>query len=248
MSLDRFYVGETLTSKKTRLKLEGPEAQHMLRVMRKKVGDEVTLFDGAGAEVRASIVACDRRQAELQLLDDPRLEERRGARLELAVALPRGGEVVELVRRAIESGADLIRPLVAFRSVHRSDKKSEEKRIDKMNQGAITALKQCGRNSLPTFAEPTKIKQLKLTDGQVGVYGSTGGGLTLRQFEKSQNGVPADLVIVVGPEGGLDDQEIAHLVAEGFVALTLGPLVYRVETAAVALLSHFSSASGEELS
>ncbi|MFT7617648.1 MAG: 16S rRNA U1498 N3-methylase RsmE, partial [Planctomycetota bacterium] len=56
MSLERFFISESFGPAGSRLKLEGPEAQHMLRVMRKKVGDEVTLFDGQGQEMRASIV------------------------------------------------------------------------------------------------------------------------------------------------------------------------------------------------
>ncbi|MFT7617948.1 MAG: 16S rRNA (uracil1498-N3)-methyltransferase, partial [Planctomycetota bacterium] len=230
----------------SRLKLEGPEAQHMLRVMRKKVGDEVTLFDGQGQEMRASIVECDRRRADLELQGEVHIDPPRPGHLELAIALPRGGEVVEVVRRAIEAGADVIRPLIASRSVHRADKKSEEKRIDKMNQAAITALKQCGRNSLPRFTAPTKLIELSIGKDQTGVFGSTYGGVNVRQFEKSLGGVPRNMVIVVGPEGGLTDQETEHLNTIGFTAVSLGSLVYRVETAAIALLSYFSSAAEDE--
>ncbi len=247
MSLERFYLDGTLSPLGAMVSLDGPEALHMLRVMRKSEGDEVTLFDGHGHEVRALIETCDRRSAKLKItkLVEAPVDEQ--CVLELAVGLPRGGEAVDLVRRVIEAGADIVRPLVSQRCVHRPDKKKEEKRRERFRQAAVTALKQCNRNNMPGFPSPTKLRKLVLGEGQIGVFGSTREGLSMRAFEKTMGGVPKKMMVVVGPEGGFTDDEEEFLRAAGFYGLTMGNHVLRVETAAVAMLSFFSSAAPGEL-
>ncbi len=247
MSLERFYSDTPLGEVGENVKLSGTEAQHMLRVMRKTVDDEVTLFDGQGGEVRAIVVACDRRCAELQIREKAERKPRSAPILELAVALPRGGEALNVVRRAIEAGADPIRPLIATRSVHRSDTKRLEKREQKFLQAAIAAMKQCGNNWMPTFLAPTKLTNLTLSEGQIGVFGTTQVGTTLRQFERKHGGVPAHILVVIGPEGGLTSEEELYLQDEGFFGLSLGHHVYRVETAVIGFLTYFSSADQSEL-
>ncbi len=247
MSRPRFHVPDVLPGVGADLEVEGSEAQHMLRVMRRGIGDEVILFDGSGRSAQATIISAGRRTAGLRV-DRILTEEVEPSRfLTLFVALPRGGEAADLMRRAIEAGADAICPIRCARSVQKPHRRSREKQEERFQQAAIAAMKQCGLNLMPRYCEPRPLSDVKLVEGQSGVFGSTRGGSSPREMEQRWGGVPRDLAVLIGPEGGLTDEEEDCLTEAGFSALTLGSRILRVETAAIALLSFFSSAAEDEM-
>ncbi|MCB9831967.1 MAG: 16S rRNA (uracil(1498)-N(3))-methyltransferase [Planctomycetes bacterium] len=244
MSLERFHVGRSLAGARSVLVAE-TEARHMTKVMRKRPGDEVTVFDGEGREARARILAVARDQVELEILEILELDRAPACRIALEVALPRGGEAQDLVRRAVECGVAELRPIHCERSVHRSDRKDPEKRRERFEAAALAALKQSGRNRMPELREPVELAAVELFPGERGFYGSTRGGLSPRRLERA--GTPARVRLVVGPEGGLGEAEEEALRARGFEALSLGAGVLRVETAVIALVSWFAAAAADEI-
>ncbi len=244
MSLERFLCPAEAVVGST-VRLEGGEAHHMTRVMRKKAGEEVTIFDGRGREARAGIGALDRDGVDLEVFEFVQIDRAPAIRNAIDVALPRGGEAQDLVRRAVECGAAALRPLLCERSVHRADRKDPEKRRERFEKAALAALKQSGRNRMPQLDEPIALDEVELEDGERGFYGSTRGGLSPRAVESE--GLPRRVRLVVGPEGGLSEGEEELLRARGFEALSLGEGVLRVETAVVALISWFASARADEI-
>src|SRR5690606_38530053 len=112
---ERFFV-ETPIAAET-AQLTGPEVQHLAKVMRAKVGDEVTLFDGSGAEFRAQIERLGRSEAELRILERREVDRELPRELTLAVALPKGDRQQFLVEKLTELGATRLVPLVTRRGV-----------------------------------------------------------------------------------------------------------------------------------
>src|SRR6185369_1356862 len=130
--------------------LDGPEAHHLLHVMRASVGDEVTLFDGSGAEFRATVVTLRRADAELRIVERNEIDRELPFALVVGVALPKGDRQKWLVEKLTELGVTTLVPLVTERSVAQPAAAA----VDRLRRYVIEAAKQCGRNRLMKIAEP----------------------------------------------------------------------------------------------
>lgn len=234
MSSRRLFVpGERLTG--PRLTLTGEEHRHVGRVLRGRVGDTLTLFDGAGGEVEGRIARVERDTIDVEL----------GARrqvagpatpLTLLVAVPRGPRMDFLVQKTVELGVARIVPVIAERSVARPD--AEAGRVARWDKIAREAARQCGRADVPAVAPPVPLAGA-LADGALPPR-----RLALFEGEKARSlraelagAAPAPTALLVGPEGGFSAAEIAAARGAGFVPVGLGPRILRVETAAIAGLT-----------
>ncbi len=211
--------------------LDGAEAHHLCHVMRAQVGDEVALFDGAGAEYRARVARVGRRQVELTVFARQQVDRELPGRLVLAVALPKGERRRWLVEKLVELGVHELWPLVTERSVALPG----DAHHARLERTVIEASKQCGRNRLLTLAPavswPALLASAPATATRWVAHPNA------RWLEMSHSPViDAEATwLAIGPEGGLTTAEVAQAQAAGWQSLDLGPRVLRVETAAVAL-------------
>jgi len=212
--------------------LAEPEANHALRILRLRLGDEVELLDGDGCAALATVVeACDNRR-ELRLGLQINARHRQAPppwQPRLLVAPPRGKLMSQIIRQAIELGVMRITPIVCAFSVA-CPQSSEPWQHD-----LIAALKQSGSRFLPKIDPPCTFAQALATAGSQGVLGSPergGGGAAA--FADWQ---PGAVDIWIGPEGGFSAEEIQALRQGNVVPVRVGPNILRVETAAVALLA-----------
>jgi 16S rRNA (uracil1498-N3)-methyltransferase len=217
--------------------LDGPEAHHLLHVMRASVGDEVTLFDGTGAEFRATVVTLRRTDAELRIVERNEIDRELPFALVVGVALPKGDRQKWLVEKLTELGVTALVPLITERCVAQPAAAA----VDRLRRSVIEAAKQCGRNRLMQIAEP-KLWTDWIASGCLGSSDSEPsaerrllahpGGKQLTEINLMQ---AKPTQIAIGPEGGLSDTEVAAAVAAGWQSVSLGQRILRVETAAVAL-------------
>lgn len=214
--------------------LAGPEAHHLLHVLRAAPGMEVVLFDGGGGEFDARVARCGRSTVKLTV--GPRRDVDRELPFEftLGVPLPKGDRQRWIVEKATELGVTRLVPLV----VERSPRGAAE-RGDKLVRYVVEASKQCGRNRLMEIAEPLAWDEWLALPG----VGADAEGTT-RRWVAHPVAPPLDAssalratptFAAVGPEGGLTDEEVAMAVGAGWKLAGLGPRVLRIETAAVAL-------------
>src|SRR6476619_4914155 len=145
---ERFYSPHPITA--GCMMLDGPEAHHLLHVMRAAVGDEVTLFDGTGAEFKATVEPLRRTDAELRIVERNEIDRELPFALVVGVALPKGDRQKWLVEKLTELGVTTLVPLVAERSVAQPAGSV----LDRLRRSVIEAAKQCGRNRLMRIAEP----------------------------------------------------------------------------------------------
>ncbi|MCA9320560.1 MAG: 16S rRNA (uracil(1498)-N(3))-methyltransferase [Planctomycetes bacterium] len=245
MSQDRFFVPgfPDDDDERVELVLDGDEARHLLRVKRHRVGDDVEVFDGRGRVATATVVATTKSTATLDLAGRERRPRMPACELRLAVALPRSGGADDLLRRAVELGVTEVIPLRTERSTQKPDRKDPAAARERFRRLAIAAMKQCGRNEFPTLADASSLGEVAGGCDEVGIYGvAEGQGEEPRAFERRCEGVPARVLVVVGPEGGLSPAEEEFLSSRGFHAITSGPTVLRVETAVTVLLGWLASA------
>lgn len=221
---DRFFIdkpiGETAT-------LAGAEAHHLLHVMRARVGDTVTLFDGSGVEYAASIAATRRSEVACEITERHEVDRELPFELTMGVALPKGDRQKFLIEKLTELGVTRVVPLVTERSVA-APKASA---MGKLRRGVIEASKQCGRNRLMVIDEPVPLADFLAAD-----HGGAAPWFAHPGMEPLvANGAAGDAVVAVGPEGGFSDPELAAALESGWQAFSLGARILRIETAAQAI-------------
>jgi 16S rRNA (uracil1498-N3)-methyltransferase len=210
------------------VRLCGPEAHHMLHVMRGRRGDTVRLFDGSGREFQAEISELGRDWVELKVLTSAIVDRELEGRLTVAVALPKGDRQRWLVEKLVEIGVQRVTPLIVERSVAQFNQ-NVRARIERF---AIEASKQCGRNRL-----------MEISDAQsADVYfrGENSSTKLIAQpgaVAASSNQWSPQIAIAIGPEGGFSLDELAVATHSGWQPVGLGPRTLRVETAAIYLSS-----------
>lgn len=223
---ERYYCETPI--QRDRVVLEGAEARHMIRVMRAKPGDRVTLFDGSGAEFEAELLDSARHEATLAVLSRVEVDRESSRRLTLGVALPKGDRQKVLVEKLTELGVAALTPLLTARSVAAP----KESGLEKLRRQVIEASKQCRRNRLMRIEEPTPLTDFLARDWGVA------DRLIAHPYDgevRAPESLSGIVVVAVGPEGGFDDSEVALARERGWHARSLGPRILRVETAAIAL-------------
>ncbi|HUJ42785.1 MAG TPA: RsmE family RNA methyltransferase [Opitutaceae bacterium] len=230
----------------TEIHLSADESRHLVIVNRAKPGDTVVAFDGHGNEWICELAADARRDARLKV------RFRQQAKplpyeITLGQALPKGQFMDAIVRKATELGAARIAPLESERTIVHLEGDRTGRRIDKWQQAAVEAAKQCGNPFVPeilplqaatTFMETSRGYDLKL------IASLQPGAKPLRRvlaaFGAAHGRPPRTVLWLVGPEGDFTAAEMSRSKATGFEPITLGPLVLRCETAAMYALSVLS--------
>jgi 16S rRNA (uracil1498-N3)-methyltransferase len=228
---DRFYSAEPIATE--RVLLEGPEAHHLLHVMRASVGERVTLFDGSGAEFAAEVVSCGRADVELRVVDQRVVDRELPFKFVVGVSLPKGDRQKWLVEKLTELGVTRLVPLAVERGVAQPTASA----IGRLERAVAEACKQCGRNRLMEIAKPQAWDEWILHDEREEASRrivAHPGGQGLRDVDFS---APLPTQLSIGPEGGFTDGEVAAAAAAGWQAVDLGPRLLRVETAAIMLAS-----------
>lgn len=224
---ERFFISAPITGE--RAVLTGDEAQHLGRVMRAKVGDELTVFDGSGAEFTARIAAMGKASVELSIVGRREISRETAFSVTLAVALPKGDRQKWLVEKATELGVVRLVPLVTERGVAQP----VESALERLRRTVIEASKQCGRNRLLEIAPATEAVEFLATApaSAMRLIADPSG----KQLDADNLRDQPSVIFAVGPEGGFAPTELAAARASGWRVISLGERVLRVETAAVAL-------------
>ena len=243
MSERRLFVpGERLGG--PRLTLTGPEHRHVGRVLRARPGDALTLFDGAGGEVEATVVRVERTETELAL-GARRAVAGPAVALTLLCAVPRGPRMDLLVQKTSELGVARIVPVVTERSVARPDAEGADGKRARWEKIAREAARQCGRADLPIVDPPAALGVALAAPGLPDRRLALFEGEKMRSLRAALAGAePAATALLVGPEGGFAAVELALARAAGFEAVGLGDRILRVETAAIVAVALVASAYG----
>lgn len=239
----RLYIPAHLATDQD-VTLEGQAFQHLVKVLRAQAGQNVVLFNGEGGEYHGTLLAVGKRAATIRLDRFDPVEREAQVSLELVQGVSRNERMDYTIQKAVELGIARIQPLLTRRSVVRLDGNRAARRHEHWQGVIASACEQCGRNSLPqllpvlTFTEYLEQAckqpaQRLLLDPE----GDTG----IRAVDRPEGNVQ----LLVGPEGGLDDVEIAAAAAAGFTRLRLGRRVLRTETAALVAAAALFTSWGE---
>ena len=243
--MHRFYIAPENWNRDA-LVLRDSEAHHARDVLRMKRGDRAVLFNGRGREITAEIVDLARDEIRLRKLHETETPPLR-CRITLGQAIPKGKNMDLIVQKAVEIGAAEIVPLISERTIVDLDPNEAEQKRTKWQQIAIEAAKQCGQNWLPVVHAPLKLKNFFSHGGTFDLHliGSLQPDAVhlkriLSDYVDQHRDRPKSVLMLVGPEGDFTPAELALAKTQGCVPVTLGPIILRVETAAIYCLSVLS--------
>ncbi|MFM7035396.1 MAG: RsmE family RNA methyltransferase [Planctomycetia bacterium] len=212
--------------------LEGDEARHCSRVLRVKLGDVISVFDGRGSEWPARVAGIGRDAVTLDLGEPRPAEPATPIRLTLAVALPKGDRQKWLVEKSSELGVTRLVPLITERGVAEATDAARAR----LERAVIEACKQCGRNTLMEIAAPATVGELAARHpASLRLIAHPGGAPLGDQPIATSGRDVQEIVAAIGPEGGFTPEEFHLATAAGFLPVSLGAHILRVETAAIAL-------------
>jgi 16S rRNA (uracil1498-N3)-methyltransferase len=217
-----------------RIELNDTAANHVARVLRLPAGAPLILFNGSGGEFAATLAAIDKRRVFVEVGSFQDQEREPPLQIWLAQGVSRGERMDYTIQKAVELGVSRIIPLFTEHCGVQLRGERLEKRIKHWQGVAISACEQCGRNRIPPVDAPVTLTQC---------LAMPGGGLRLvlapdAEYSLAQLPAPGGPVtLLIGPEGGLSDPEIALAKQAGYAGLRLGPRILRTETAAVAALA-----------
>ncbi|PFG41266.1 16S rRNA (uracil1498-N3)-methyltransferase [Georgenia soli] len=240
--------------------VRGEEARHATTVRRMRAGEAIELVDGAGVRVAGTVTATARDELTVAVTDVTR-EPPPAVRLVLVQALAKGGRDEQAVETATELGVDAVVPWQASRSVSVWSGPKVDKGRRRWEAVTLAAAKQSRRAWVPSVHELVDTRAL--VAGVASAVAAGGAVLVLHEQAATplagavlpgtghvapggEAGLarPTDVAVVVGPEGGITDDEVAALTAAGAQPVLVGPHVLRTSTAGPAALAVLSQRLG----
>jgi len=230
-----------------------PQATRHVQVLRLQPGDAVCLFDGHGGQWQAALDAMGRKAVRARVLAHEPIERELPCAVTLALGMPANERMDTLVEKATELGAHAVQPLVCAHSVLRVAGERAERKAAHWQAVAVAACEQSGRNRVPAVA-PVQPLAAWLSTLAARTGAAAGAPSLLRLLLSLEpSAVPLaglsglaqarDVVVLSGPEGGLQVAEAAAAQQAGFVPVSLGPRVLRADTAPLAALAVLAAAA-----
>lgn len=241
MRAPRFYYPSPLTIGDT-VELPPEAAHHALRVLRLRPGDAAILFTGQGGEFSATIDRMEKDRVHVRVQAWEPLERESPLDVTLIQALSSNDKMDLVLQKATELGARRLVIVESTRGVVRLDGERAKKRMQRWQQLLIAACEQCGRNRIPALSFASLVDWLRDPwDGPHRWILAPGAQTSLSQLPPPRGAIQ----LLIGPEGGFNDQEYAAADTAGFVSVSIGPRTLRTETAGIAALAVLQALWGD---
>lgn len=240
--MPRFYCASPLQPGST-ITLP-PEIAHHLHVLRAAPGHVMSLFDGGGKEFSATLSEIGKKHAVAEIHEQVERDTELPYHLTLAQALPEASKMDWIIEKAVELGVSAIQPLAAQRSVVKLTAERAEKKSQHWRGIIIAASEQSGRTRLAQLDELAEVAKWPATpDSGTRLLLTPRAEHSLAAWTSNQ--APQPVTLIVGPEGGFNEQEEALLINQGAIPVSMGARILRTETAGLAALAVVNAAWGQ---
>lgn len=241
MRIPRIFTDQALASQ-SRIRLEPEASHHLSQVLRLQSGAELKLFNGAGEEYAGILTQTQKDHVSVKILELLRIEPEPSLRIHLIIGISRGERMDFALQKAVELGVNSIQPIFTKRCVVKLTGKRLIQRMDHWRKVIINACEQSGRCRIPELRDAEKYAAT-LTKKRWGhtLLLDHRGQQTLWDLPQPD----ASVTMLVGPEGGLSEDERALAKQQGFLRIKLGPRVLRTETAPLAAIAAIQTLWGD---
>ena len=235
----RLYTPQPLSQGEA-ISLDDVAASHLVRVLRARIGDAVTLFNGNGLDWLGTVTEVSKRAVQVEVVSSYQPDNESSLKTHLGLCLSKGERFDWAIQKATEMGIHQITPLFSTRVDVKLPSDRLAKRVAHWQQVVISACEQCGRAVIPHVASPMTLSAwLAETDAEM--------KLVLHHHQQGilEGTAPESIALLIGPEGGLTEEEVEMAHEAHFHGLRLGPRVLRTETAPVAALAVIGARWGD---
>lgn len=254
--MQRYFILEAENWSTDQVIITGDDVHHINRVMRSKVNDEIICNDATGKAAKCKIIEIDSQQVVVQIEEWLDKEVELPVAVTIAQGLPKGDKFDLILQKSTELGASEFIPVQSERSIVQWDSKKVTKKMQRFEKIVKEASEQSHRNTIPRIQMPMSLKQLITKsseyDYRIFAFEDEARAEThhsfatvLKQMDRGKR-----ILIFVGPEGGLSQNEAKILMKNQFQPVRLGPRILRTETAALYALAsisyHFEELNWEE--
>lgn len=226
------------------VELDGDRARYLGKVLRARVGDPITVFNGDGPEWPATVKSISKNSVSLQLGNSIETHAESPLKIHLVQGISRGERMDIVVQKATELGVKRITPVLTEYGVVKLNAERAEKRRAHWQAIANSACEQCGRTRLPLIDAPVPLKHwfgAKPQSVDAELILTPGAATPLATIATPETKV----CVLIGPEGGFSESEYIDANVSGFTAVSLGPRVLRTESAAIATLAVLQTLWGD---
>jgi 16S rRNA (uracil1498-N3)-methyltransferase len=241
--MHRFFISAELLQEK-HVVLTGPQAHQINDVLRMKAGDSIIVLDNTGYEYIVTLMRVERRQVIGEVVNQRKSEAEPRTRITLYQSLLAREKFELVLQKCTEVGVSHFVPIVTQRSLIRQPQAITPKKMSRWQSIITEAAEQSGRGKIPTLESPLLFRDTLagLDDFDCCLVGSAvGNEADLRNILPHGDIRPVRIALLIGPEGGFTDEEIAEACGRGAKAFSLGKRILRTETAAIvasALILH----------
>ena len=237
----RIYEPGNYSSGQT-LELSEGASRHVALVLRMQPGEALTLFCGDNQEFYATISMILKKKVIVTIQSQELVDRESACTIRLGQAIAKGDRMDWVIQKAVELGVSSITPVITSRCAVRLDADKLMKKQFQWQAIAISACEQCGRNKIPTIHQPLSLAHfVKQCQAAYRLVLDPYAKITWHDFDAAAR----DVALLIGPEGGLSEEEIQQARSNHFHSWRLGPRVLRTETAAIAGITLLQSVIGD---
>ncbi len=237
----KFFVGEE-NIKESIIDIFGTDVNHIKNVLRKKENDILDIVcKENGKNYVVKIKSMNTEKIETEVIEEKEFKLENNINIHIFQGLPKADKMELIIQKCTELGVKSITPVVFKRSVVKLDEKDKIKKVERWRKIAEVASKQCERDSILEVNSVAKVTELdkfiKDYDKVFIAYEKEQEKFLKSEINKIENKEDLKIGVIIGPEGGIDEEEIEYLKEIGGISISLGKRILRTETAPIVLSS-----------
>ncbi len=240
MRIPRIYIDQTLTPSGS-IEIEEHGRHYLSHVLRLRSGDKIIGFNGNGNEYLATVAELSSKKVVIEIESECHPKRESELRIELGQGISRGERMDIVFQKAIELGVHSLAPIWTRRCQVQLTGARLEKRLLHWRGVVQSACEQSGRTIVPPLQPAATLDAwLANTDNELAIVLDPGASLSLTELTRASR-----IRLLIGPEGGLEPDEVQRSQTQGFIPVRLGPRILRTETAAIAALTALQTLWGD---